>query len=505
MQSIAAIPQIDAHNAFFDAAVGTNGQSCSTCHQADQAMSVQVDRIGQAFEASQGLDPLFRLSDTANRPDADVSTLAARRQAYSLNLALGVTRIGKTFAGNTDPDNPGTTQSDFRVEHQNMPQFGPLPTVTDPQHPGVPSLALFRRPLVNTNLSFDSTVLWDGREKIDTIATSQVPKAVQSLLLGAGNDPQANKQIADFMTNVFTDQVSTTAAKAVGTKPGVSQVQSLMALAADPARPCIFAVAFPQIPGAPSPGTPTLTTFSPPTCTHINDDNPHTFGFDLFDAWAANPQSDPDASVNEARASIVRGQKIFNTAVLHQPADLDGKLLDVGATANGGASPGHPERIPAGDEIHCATCHAAHNLGNNPNPNFIGRIGTDSLDILQQLVATRSDRDPLVKNVLANAMKLPLYCLRPDSDATAFAGAACGTRPGDVKTTDPGRAMVTGLIADVGKFKPPVLRDLGGRLPLFHAGTAATLFELIDFYDARFTIDLTPQQKNDLANFLAAL
>jgi cytochrome c peroxidase len=65
--------------------------------------------------------------------------------------------------------------------------------------------------------------------------------------------------------------------------------------------------------------------------------------------------------------------------------------------------------------------------------------------------------------------------------------------------------MVTGMIADVGKFKPPVLRDLAGRAPYFHAGTAATVFDLIDFYDARFGINLTKEQKSDLAKFLLAL
>jgi hypothetical protein len=307
------------------------------------------------------------------------------------------------------------------------------------------------------------------------------------------------------MLGVFTDQTSSTSAKALGPRSGVSNLDNLLAMAKDPARPCVYSTAFPQIPGAPAPGMPILTSLSPPTCTRIDDNNPHTFGFDLFDAWATAPGTDNDPAVNAARAAIVRGQLIFNTAELHQPPDLDGKLLDVGSTANGGVNADHPDRIPAGAPIHCATCHAAHNLGNNPNPNFIGRIGTDSVDILQQLVATRSAQDPLLKNVLANLMKLPLYCLRPNSDPTTFAAAACGTRPGDVRTTDPGRAMVTGLIADAGKFKPPILRDLPVRLPLFHNGTAETMFDLIDYYDARFQINLTQQQKNDLAAFLEAL
>jgi cytochrome c peroxidase len=106
---------------------------------------------------------------------------------------------------------------------------------------------------------------------------------------------------------------------------------------------------------------------------------------------------------------------------------------------------------------------------------------------------------------LEKVKTLPLYCLRPNSDPASFDVAHCGTRPGDIKTTDPGRAMVTGLIADVGKFKPPILRNLSGRLPLFHAGTASSAQELIDFYDARFVINLTRQQKYDLAQFLEAL
>jgi hypothetical protein len=236
----------------------------------------------------------------------------------------------------------------------------------------------------------------------------------------------------------------------------------------------------------------------------VDDNDAHTFGFDIFAAWSNLPHGG-DARINAARAAIARGEILFNTAVLHQPADLDGKLLDVGSIANGGTNADHPDRIPAGQPIHCVTCHAAHNLGNNPNPNFIGRIGTDSIEILEKLVSTRKAQDPLLANVLRSAKKLPLYCLRPDSDTALFEQAQCGTHPGDVKTTDPGRAMVTGLIADVGKFKPPILRNLSARLPLFHAGTASTIPELIDFYDARFEINLTKQQKSDLQKFLAAL
>jgi cytochrome c peroxidase len=74
-----------------------------------------------------------------------------------------------------------------------------------------------------------------------------------------------------------------------------------------------------------------------------------------------------------------------------------------------------------------------------------------------------------------------------------------------VQTTDPGRAMITGKFADVGKFKGPILRGLAARAPYFHNGSAQTLQDAVSFYDARFHIGFTAQEKADLAAFLNSL
>ena len=74
-----------------------------------------------------------------------------------------------------------------------------------------------------------------------------------------------------------------------------------------------------------------------------------------------------------------------------------------------------------------------------------------------------------------------------------------------VKTTDPGLAMRTGKWADIGKFKGPILRGVAARAPYFHNGSAATLNDVVDFYDTRFNIHMNGQQKRDLVAFLAAL
>ena len=71
--------------------------------------------------------------------------------------------------------------------------------------------------------------------------------------------------------------------------------------------------------------------------------------------------------------------------------------------------------------------------------------------------------------------------------------------------TDPGRAMISGNCADIGKLKGPILRGLAARAPYFHNGSAATLTDAVNFYDQRFNIGLTNQQKRDLVNFLNTL
>jgi cytochrome c peroxidase len=88
---------------------------------------------------------------------------------------------------------------------------------------------------------------------------------------------------------------------------------------------------------------------------------------------------------------------------------------------------------------------------------------------------------------------LPLYSLRNKTTQEL------------TKTTDPGRAMITGSWADIGKFKGPVLRGLAARAPYFHNGSAATLEDAVDFYDTRFHIGLTAREKADLVAFLKSL
>jgi cytochrome c peroxidase len=73
------------------------------------------------------------------------------------------------------------------------------------------------------------------------------------------------------------------------------------------------------------------------------------------------------------------------------------------------------------------------------------------------------------------------------------------------QVTDLGRALISRSCADVGKVKGPILRGLAGRAPYFHNGSASSLKNVVEFYNQRFSLNLTDQQKADLVAFLRTL
>ena len=157
--TVSTAGRIDLSNEFFQD-LGTNGRRCVSCHLPSAGWTVTPLQIQAVFDLTLGgvindglgLGAIFRLNDGANSPNADVSTVSARRKAYSMLLTKGLIRVGIGIPANADFE---------------------LIEVDDPYgYASVAELSLFRRPLPTTNLKFLSTVMWDGRETfIDTSAT----------------------------------------------------------------------------------------------------------------------------------------------------------------------------------------------------------------------------------------------------------------------------------------------------------------------------------------------
>jgi len=421
---------IDTANPFFTP-MG-NGRSCASCHSEDAGWSVTPRGLAQRFEQSQAADPVFRLVDGANSPTAAVATLDQKRLAYSMLLTKGLIRVGMAMPANAE----------FTLLRADDPY----------NFASARELSLFRRPLPSANLAFLSSVMWDARESqpgasIDSGLLAQARDAVLGHAEAAQQLSAASQRaIVDFESGLFAAQATSAAAGSLLENGASGGPQALAAtgfylgingLAGDSRTQAPFNrnvmtmfgawrnLAAPPAPARPLPGQRN----SPPPA--------------------------PASAANLARASIARGEALFNNRPFN--------IAQVAGFPQNGAQP---------QRGGCASCHNAPNAGSHSSPLLLD-IG----------VADGRFRTP----------DMPLYTLRNNATGAIVA------------TTDPGLAMLTGRWRDVGKMKVPVLRNLSARAPYFHNGSQSDLQGVVRFYDRRFQIGLTQQEVADLTAFLKAL
>lgn len=72
-------------------------------------------------------------------------------------------------------------------------------------------------------------------------------------------------------------------------------------------------------------------------------------------------------------------------------------------------------------------------------------------------------------------------------------------------TSDPAKALITGKCGDINRGKGPILRGLASPAPYFHNGAAASLDDIVNFYEQRFNIRLSEDEKVALIAFLKSL
>lgn len=307
-------------------------------------------------------------------------------------------------------------------------------------------LSLFRRPLATTNLRFLSTVMWDGRETFKDAASSNGFATLHFDLVHQSNSATTgHAQAARELTQAEREAIVSFEMEVHTAQVADFRVGSLAAAGAQGGPEALSTQEFYWGINDPLGADPTGRPFDPTV-------------FTLYDAWQS--AGHPRQGLAAARAAIARGQEVFN----HKPlaiVGVSGLNDDLGVASIPGT---------------CTTCHDSPNAGNHSVPAPL-RIGVDAVEPAGGL----------------NVAGLPVYTLR-------------NLTTGEIeRTTDPGRALVTGRWKDIGRFKGPTLRGLAARAPYFHNGSAAQLEDVISFYDTRFEIGLTEQEKADLLAFLAAL
>jgi len=440
--------QINKNNPFFQS-LGTNGRTCETCHQADQAFSMSVKNIQQRFALSGGSDPLFAPVDGANCPEDRQGDVAS----HSLLLNNGLIRIGLPL-----PEKP---EFSLTVVHD---PYG-CAIYADPQT-GRLMISVYRRPLPSTNLGFLSAVMFDGRETVQPLNDEKTFAANLAFDLGQqatdavlthsqAAQPPTHEQVAEIVKlelGFYTAQIS-------GDKAGL-----LNSGGADGGPKFLSSQNY--YPGINDSlgGDPYGNRFNPDAMT-------------LYQAWQGS--ADFDRRYDPARAMIAAGEKIFNTATVH-------------ITGVRGLNDNPALNYPPEIDGTCTTCHDTPNVGNHSFPL--------PLDIATSHDVS-SETDPRIAGALTqlSVPDLPVYLITGCTDPQN------PNRHLTFYTSDPGKGLISGKCADVNRGKGPILRGLAARAPYFHNGAAATLEQLVNFYNNRFQMELSDEQKQALIAFLNSL
>jgi cytochrome c peroxidase len=461
---------ITSNNAFFKD-MGTNGRTCFTCHQPQSGWTITPSGVAERFERSRGTDPIFRLVDGATCPSDDVSTLRAKRRAYKLVIDKGLIRIGLSI--------PATAEFKVEVKEGNDP-YGCNTNPATGLAVGI--VSTYRRPLPSTNLSFLSTVMWDGRESsptngLDADLKSQARDATLGHAQAAASPTDAQlAQIVAFQKGIFTAQIFDKKAKFLNHDsakggPIALSLQEFYIGINDPLGLNPKGIQFTsQI-------FDLYRSWLNAGARHDHDDDRQSMGGneELFKTINANDDwrhNDHDRDmVSEHRRSVARGEKVFNNT---------NDKAKINITGVSGLNDDLNTPSIAGS---CGTCHDSPNIGHHSvkAPLDIG-------------VPDAGDKKPPVLDIAG----LPVFTITCQLKDGPLAGKI-------YTVTDPGRAMITGKCKDIGRFKGPILRGLASRAPYFHNGSAASLLDVVEFYDQRFSVGLTRQQKVDLVNFLNTL
>ena len=327
--TVSAAGSIDLGNEFFQD-LGTNGRRCVSCHLPTAGWGITPAQVQDVFNATRGgeiddplgLGAIFRTNDGANSPEADVSTLAKRRSAYSMLLTKGLIRVSL----------PVPADAEFE-----------LIAVDDPYHHATAAdVSMFRRPLPTTNLKFLSTVMWDGRETFpgQTIhfdLSDQANGATQGHAQGAPISDAQRESIVALEFGLHSAQIKDFDAGYLdrdGAKGGPNAIvaQEFHIGINDNFGDCIDADNTGcRVIGAPLGSGTRGAPFSPNV-------------FTIYDAWAGSSKA--------ARAAIARGQKLFNTRTFN---------ISGVSGINDEAAFGNPSVVVGT----CTTCHDSPNAGDH--------------------------------------------------------------------------------------------------------------------------------------------
>lgn len=448
---------------FFEA-LGSNGRGCVTCHQPADAMGLSLTSIRTRWEETGGTDPLFAMVDGANCPNLPRLDEAS----HSLLLERGLIRVALPWPPRDSAGN--TMEPEFSVEVVRDPtgcNTDPVYGLDGERH----EISVYRRPRPAGNLRYV------------TAAKFGVTPFIGKTGALALTDPETGKPVnmnmmADAREGTLKQQAQSAARGHLELAEGLSAEQ--LARVQDFELQLYAAQSWSNGAGALfEDGGP--SGLGPQGMANGNDgllgNNTSNFVFPMEDKWKELPSDGAnaeEAARNEFRESVQRGHDVF----FYRTFWISDAM--------------HINTVGLGNPIKrtCATCHGMHMTGMDTANGWMD-LGTTNAPW-----ALEPPESPWAEGLPT----MPLFKItcREDLPPHPFLGRT-------IYTQDPGRALISGKCEDVGAIVIQQFRGLAARAPYFVNGSAANLRELVDFYDRRFNIRFTEQEKVDLVNFLGVL
>lgn len=423
--------------------MGDTGRACITCHQPADAMSLSLASIEARWRDTNGEDPLFNPLDGANCPNLP----QGERASHSLLLDHGLIRIEREWPPR---DHAGKTiRPDFELETIRDPNG----CNSDERGPAKGAVSVYRRPRPVSNLKY-----------LEAMGFAYDPKVGMPLPLDPEtNQPASGNLLADSRALSLNAQARDAMRTHLGLTNDLDEdvVDEIVAFE----RRLFSAQAYADKAGL-------LDQFGaaggPETLQKSEPGQLGSQGRAVWSEYAPWETIPEDANIApEARAfmeSVARGARIFRERMF---------LITDSAGINSPIGFGNPVLNS------CVFCHNMSQMGNDVAPGQVD-LGTTNHPFA----------DP--------APHLPLFKITCTGEPHPHLGEV-------IYTQDPGFALTTGRCADVGKITLQSMRGLAARAPYFSNGSAKTLMEVIDFYDRRYNIGYTDQEKQDLVNLMSVL
>ncbi len=436
--------------------LGPNGRACVTCHQPSDSMGLSLASIRQQWEVTGGKDPLFDPVDGANCPNLPQGV----ESSHSLLLNRGLIRVGIQWS--SSPRNGVPVEPEFSIEVVRDPtgcNLHPQYGLTSEN----PTVSVYRRPRVAANLKY--------------IAYEVGPFNAKRLAMVNDSDPFTGQYMSmNIMSDAREPSLRTQAISA--TRDHLQRKEPLPDETLD--RIVAFESQLYAAQMSSAVGGSLVEEGGPRALGQRNlwqqdrgiGDNFGVPLFRWFDMW--NPASGETAEQRGFRESVARGHDVF----FIRPFFISDTT--------------HINTVGMGNPMKrtCATCHNSSMVGTDLSAGWVD-LGTTNLPHARESVENPWTTDK---------HELPLFKITCNEDARPhpFLGRV-------IYTQDPGRALISGKCYDVGSMVMGQFRGLAARAPYFTNGSASSLRDLVDFYDRRFNIGFTEQEKVDLTNFLSVL